>query len=333
MMRFLQKLLLIYLIIILSVAWRDISTQYSESSCRNLPITPQKSITNIKSNLEKISPFYRLNSEEVITYSPVILIPNMDWYKRNNLIFNSSLYVPYIYLNNKILQTDNEITHQKLCTYGLCWNTSEYNEIASVTIFYDIRNMDLEQIINASITVQISIQSPNIFNMKNSEIRFGMIKDPYDSIDQNTDITLIYYPDGFMLKYYINSQGESETWVLWTTEDEYHMIYLLFEHYNFFLLRDKYFDQQLENNTSFHFISLTFWTADGTYTRYTKYFAGLAVPESLLTLWSNLYSLTKLYETEFTIRTHNTGTDSLIAISSSSLLAVTILKKLKLKKS
>ena len=325
-MKIRHKSTILTVILIICISLGNNLLQDSAPATRSTPSITK--IDNVRNKLNQVSssPFYLISHDEIITYSPIMLLPNFEWYQANGLSFNSSDYLPIIYINNSIAWGNENKTHQELCTSGFCWNNSEFSRKGSISIRFDLYFLD-DLIISESIAVRIDIPDSPVYEIAKSEIRFGLVSDPYSSTNKSTDLTYIYYPDGFILRYFISPQGESETWVVWTTEDEYLQIFLLFEQFDFCSFSRTYIDQLHENDSNLQFISLTLWNADGTYSRYSTAYAGKAIPNFLTILWINLTDLIELYEDEFVQRTYTTELGFSFLLISLTLLFIRISRK------
>ncbi len=252
------------------------------------------------------SPFLSIERGSTLAYSPIVLLPNREWFQELRYDFNSINYSPQILVNGNIIIKWNESSFTEYKKSGALWNPTEsaLNKIEfqlwdknGTLLIYDL--LDLHTVIN----------DPPIFDIRDTELHFGII-DNFSKPDMNQtfEINYVLYPDGFLLKYQTDNKSQRiERFTTYVSPENYTWAINQLISRNYFNFKNNYFNEYEGTTKINHYISLRIWNPDGTFDQLTKFFSGSAVPNVVKDLWNNLYVFAFSNDENLTIRAESTS--------------------------
>ena len=254
------------------------STYASSSSNFGFPLARNHKLDD---NVDP-SPFFLINSNAVLNYSPVVLIPNPDWYTNKSLIYSSTTYKPEINIDGTKVDLDG-VTHQDLIATGIDWNVTPYGMQSSHNITYSIYSDSDLLLATDYVEFDIDLESQPDVDYEGSKIEIG-VEDYYHNT-YPSDFKYTIYPDGLVMYSIYTSEGiiNYEGWI---KEEKYQQILDTIYSYNFFNFKEIYFGP----NDNVYF-DPTYYTMVRTNSySYYKFSMGLTAPIVTGELWDAIAS-------------------------------------------
>ena len=260
--------------------------------------------TNLLSNKNQDlpSPFLSIERGSTLTYSPIVFLPNREWFQELSYDFNSINYNTQILVNGNIILQRNESSFAEYKKSGAHWDPTEsaLNEVE-----FQLWDKNGTLIIFDLLDLHIVINTPPIFDIRDTELHFGIIDDlNEDDENQTSDINYVLYPDGFLLKYQTDNKYQRiERFTTYVSPENYTWAINQLLSKNFFNFKNNYFNESESTDKINHYISFSIWNPDGTFDQVTKFFSGSAVPNVVKDLWNSLYIFASSNDANLTIRT------------------------------
>ena len=231
------------------------------------------------------SPFFLLFQDSVLNYTPIVLIPNPDWYDDIGLDYESSTYVPEIKINETIVDLTG-YTHQDLVAVGVDWDVSSYGQHSFHNLTYSVYAENLTLLVSDSVMIEIDLEDHPAIDYEDSAIEIGVYDDTHMIFPNDVKYTI--YPDGLVL-YSIFLSDEIVVYEGWITEEKYKQILDLIWSYDFVNFKTYYYgpvDNLLFITNYYTAVRL------GTETHY-KFFAGQTAPIVAGELWDSIFEEVK----------------------------------------
>jgi hypothetical protein len=232
--------------------------------------------------VEDYSPFFLLYHNKILNYSPVVLIPNYEWYDSNGLNYYSETYIPEIKINGSVVDLTG-YTHLDLVTYGVDWNVLGYGMHSFHNLTYSISSGSHVLLATDSIVIEIKLDAHPLIAYENSMIEFGIIDEYHYEFTNEFKYSI--YPDGLVL-YSIYLADEIVTYEGWITVAKYEELLDLMWSYNFIYFKNFYLgpDDDIFFDTSYYTM-----VALGNESYY-KFFMGPTAPVVTGELWDAIYA-------------------------------------------
>jgi hypothetical protein len=266
----------------------------------------RSSSPNLSSNKNQFlpSPFLSIERGSTLTYSPIVFLPNREWFEELKYDFISINYIPQILVNGQIILKWNTSSFAEYKKSGAHWNPTEsaLNEVE-----FQLWDKNGTLIVFDLLDLHIVINTPPIFDIRDTELHFGLIDDfvSHDN-NQTSGINYILYPDGFLMKYQTDNKSQRiERFATYVSPKNYTWAVNQLSTRNFFNFKNNYFNEFESTNKKNYFISFRIWNPDGTFDQVTKFFSGSAVPNVVKDLWNNLYIFASSNDVNLTIRTES----------------------------
>ena len=231
------------------------------------------------------SPFFLLFQDSVLNYTPIVLIPNPNWYDDIGLDYYSPSYVPEIKINESVVDLTG-YTHQDLVAVGVDWDVSSYSQHSFHNLTYTIYAENLTLLATDFVIIEIDLEDHPAIDYANSAIEIGVYDDTHTIFPNDVKYTL--YPDGLVL-YTIFLTDEVNVYEGWITEEKYADILDLVWSYDFANFKTYYYgpaDNLLFITNYYTAIKL------GAETHY-KFFAGQTAPVVAGELWDLIFDEVK----------------------------------------
>ena len=282
---------IILLVLLISLSpFIGIASQKLDNSIvsENVTISSNSNLLEEKSELTSTSiysPFFIIFQDSVLNYTPIVLIPNPDWYDDLGLDYDSSTYEPEIKINESVVDLSG-YTHQDLVAVGVDWGVSSYGLHSFHNLTYSVYAENLTLLASDSITIEIDLDDHPAIDYVNSAIEIGVYDDTHTIVPNDVKYTL--YPDGLVL-YSIFLTDEVAVYEGWITEEKYAQILDLIWSYNFINFKTYYYgpaDNLLFITNYYTAVKL------GSFTHY-KFFAGQTAPVVAGELWDQIFDEVK----------------------------------------
>jgi hypothetical protein len=251
------------------------------------------------------SPFLSIERGSTLAYSPIVFLPNREWFQELVYDINSINYRPQILVNGNVILKWNESSFAEYKISGAPWNPTEsaLNEVE-----FQLWDKNGTLIISDLLDLHIIINNPPIFDIRNTELHFGIIDNLNNrDMNQTFEINYVLYPDGFLLKYLTDNKSQRiERFTTYVSPKNYTWAINQLISRNFFNFKNNYFNEYESTTKINHYISFRIWNPDGTFDQLTKFFSGSAVPNVVKDLWNNLYIFASSNDANLTIRTEST---------------------------
>ncbi len=265
-----------------SIKYNELSTSFASEFATHL--SPQE---DTGKNYEpesgtEYSPFFLLNQSIPVDYSPIVLIPDYDWYVNNSLNYYSDTYLAGIKINETSIDLST-YTHEDLVAVGVDWHVSGYGLHSCHNLSYSVYSDTYALLANDTIEIEIQLDEQPQIDYANSKIEIGIQE--YHHIDFPNDFKYTIYPDGLVL-YSLYLTDETVTYEGWIKDEKYIELLDLIWSYGFFYFKDYYFgpDDNLLLDTNYY----TMVTIGNE--SYYKFFTGLTTPVVAGELWDLIAS-------------------------------------------
>jgi hypothetical protein len=286
-----KRLCIIFLILLVSfspfigVASQDLDDSMISKNTASLSISNSLEDKMILTSASIYSPFFILFPDSVLNYTPIVLIPNPDWYDDLGLNYDSLTYVPEIKINESVVDLSG-YTHQDLVAVGVDWDVSSYGQHSFHNLTYSVYTESLTLLASDSIILEIDLEDQPAIDYVNSAIEIGVYDDTH-SIFPN-DVKYTIYPDGLVL-YSIFLTDEVAVYEGWITEEKYAEILDLIWSYNFINFKTYYYGPA----DNLIFITNYYTAVQLGNETYYKFFAGQTAPVVAGELWDQIFDEVK----------------------------------------
>jgi hypothetical protein len=228
------------------------------------------------------SPFFLLNQSIAVDYSPIVLIPDYDWYINNSLNYYSETYVAEIKINETFVDLSS-YAHEDLVAVGVDWHVSGYGMHSYHNLSYFVYSDPYTLLANDTIEIEIQLDEQPQIDYSNSRIEIGIQE--YHHIDYPNDFKYTIYPNGLVL-YSIYLTDETVTYEGWIKDEKYIELLDLIWSYGFFYFKDYYYgpaDNLLLDTNYYTMVTIEDES-------YYKFFTGLTAPVITGELWDLIAS-------------------------------------------
>ena len=286
-----KRLCIVSLILLISfspfigIASQDLYNSLVSENTASLSITNSLEEKSKLTSASIYSPFFILFPDSILNYTPIVLIPNPDWYDDLGLNYDSLTYVPEIKINESFVDLSG-YSHQDLIAVGVDWDVSSYGQHSFHNLTYSVYSESLVLLASDSIIIEIDLEDHPTIDYVNSAIEIGVYDDTHTIYPNDVKYTI--YPDGLVL-YSIFLTDEVAVYEGWITEEKYAEILDLIWSYNFINFKTYYYgpiDNLLFITNYYTAVQL------GTETYY-KFFAGQTAPVVAGELWAQIFNEVK----------------------------------------
>ncbi len=285
-----RSCIIFFILLISFSSFIGIASQELDNSLlsENVALSSTSNSLEEKSELNSASiysPFFIIFQDSVLNYTPIVLIPNPDWYDDLGLDYDSTTYVPEIKINETIVDLTG-YTHQDLVAVGVDWDVSSYGQHSFHNLTYSVYAENLTLLASDSITIEIDLADHPTIDYVDSAIEIGVYDDTHMLFPNDVKYTI--YPDGLVL-YTIFLTDEVTVYEGWITEEKYADLLDLIWSYNFINFKTYYYgpvDNLLFITNYYTAVKL------GSETHY-KFFAGQTAPIVAGELWDLIFDEVK----------------------------------------
>jgi hypothetical protein len=240
--------------------------------------TDSNSSTDDLFSVPDISPFFLIDHGAILNYSPVVLIPNPDWYDNKSIDYSSESYIVKIKVN-ETEKDFSEFDHDYLVAVGVEWDVSSYGLNSFHSLNYSVYSDDnITLLASDVIDVAIQLEEQPPIDYVNSKIEIGIFD--YFHNTYPSDFQYAIYPDGLVL-YSIFGSEKVNVYEGWITEDKYKELIDMIWSYNFFNFKNYYFGPM----DSYAFDVDYYTEVELGSSNHTKFFKGLTSPLVAAELW------------------------------------------------
>ena len=287
-----------WILVLLILSTSILVTTNTESQVNwetNIIKPPELSIISESTSNEEIhvipdiSPFFLIDHGSSLNYSPVVLIPDHDWYVNKSLNYFSETYVPEIRINGSVVDLGT-LTHQDLLAVGIDWNVLAYGLHSFHHLNYTIYADNGTLLASDIIDVEIQLEEQPPIDYVNSKIEIGLMD--YYHNTYPSDIQYAIYPDGLVLYSRFGSEGVN-VYEAWIKEEKFRELIDVIWFNRFFNFKDYYFgpDDSI-------FFDVTYYTeVELGNESHHRFFSGQTSPVIAIELWE--YIASEVYDLNY----------------------------------
>jgi hypothetical protein len=237
----------------------------------------------------EISPFFLIEHGASLNYSPVVLIPNYDWYVNKSLDYYSETYIPEIRVNGTVADLGT-LTHEDLLAVGIDWNVFGYGMQSFHHVNYTVYAGNGTLLASDVIDVDIQLDEQPAIDYENPIIEIGLMD--YYHNTYPSDLQYVIHPNGLVLYSRFGSEGVS-VFEAWIKKDKYREILDVIWNNRFFNFKSYYFgpDDSI-------FFDVTYYTeVELNGESHHRFFTGLTSPVIAIQLWE--YIASEVYDLNY----------------------------------